>query len=304
MVTALGVCLAAPPPATVPHPAAGPASHRIKLERFVVPPNRISGLLVRARINGGPLLRLLVDSGSQEVVLDRAAALHSHCVGGADLELIGAGAPAAARVKHGTADTLELGDLTLRNISFVVAGHTLGDGIQGVIPLSIFSEFLIRLDFSAKELDLLPYHSATGEQGPQIPALLSNQLLFVRATVNESHDGYFLIDTGAAFTAISRDLARQLKIPETMATHVPLQGGIADMDAPLLSGLIRLRVVSQQEVMGPVVAVDLSTASRYHGFEISGLIGYPAVCDSVMTVNYRDRTVRIAPKISLPVTRN
>ena len=68
------------------------------------------------------------------------------------------------------------------------------------------------------------------------------------------------------------------------------------MDAPLLSGSIRLRVASQQEVTGPVVAVDLSTASRYHGLEISGLIGYSAMCDFVLTVNYRDNMIRIGPK--------
>ncbi len=56
-VTAFGVCLAAP--ATVPPVTGAQASYRIQLERFVIPPNRMAGLLVKARINGGPTLRLL-----------------------------------------------------------------------------------------------------------------------------------------------------------------------------------------------------------------------------------------------------
>jgi hypothetical protein len=293
-VTAFGVCLAAP--ATAPQVTGAQAGYRIQLERFVVPPHRIAGLLVKARINGGPTLRLLVDSGSQYVVVDRSATLHSHGAGGVDLELVGAGAAAAAHVKYQTADTLELGDLTLRNVPILVSDRSIADGIQGVLPLSIFSDFLIRLDFPAKRLDLLPYGAGNADGSAAIPVVPSNRLLFVKATVNEAHEGYFLLDTGAAFTAISRDLASQLHISEILADRVPLRGGIADMDAPLLSGSVRLHLAPTHLVAGPVVAVDLSTASRYHGFAISGLIGYSAVCDSVLTVNYRDSAIRIGPR--------
>ena len=303
-ITAFGICVAAAAPAIVPHVEGNQAGYRIKLERFVVPPNRIAGMLVRARINGGPPLRLLVDSGSQYVVVDRAAALHSHCAGGTDLNLVGVGGAAAAQVKHQIADTLELGDLTLRSVPLLVANRTLSDGVQGVLPLSIFSEFLIRLDFPAKELSLLPYHTGEGHNPTAIRALSSNQLLFVNATVNEVYDGRFLLDTGSAFSAISRDLANQLHISDSLADRVPLRGGIADMNAPLLSGLVRLRLASRPPVTGPVVAVDLSAASRYHGLEISGLIGYSALCDSVLTVSYRDNVIGIGPKLRGPVTRN
>jgi len=224
------------------------------------------------------------------------AALRSHCTGGADLELIGAGAASATLVKYQTADTLELGDLTLRGVPLIVAGRTLAEGIQGVLPLSIFAGFLIRLDIPAKELDLLPYPPEQADKARAIPVLSSNQLLFVKGTVNEAHDGYFLLDTGAAYTAISRNLARQLRIPEILTEQVPLRGGVSEIDAPLLSGSIRLQFGSHQVLTGPVVAVDLSTASRYHGFEISGLIGYSALCDSVLTANYRDGLIRIGPK--------
>jgi predicted aspartyl protease len=288
-MTAAGVCLAA-------HIPGGAASYRIKLDRFVVPPNRIAGLLVRARLNGGPLLRLLVDSGSESVVVDRATAFRSHCAGGTDLELIGAGAHSVVRAKHGIAETLEIGDLTLRGVPLIVADRTLGDGIQGVLPLSVFSKFLIRLDFPAKELDLLPYRPGEADKPGAVPILPGNPLLFVKGTANEAREGYFLVDTGAALTAISHGLARQLRIPEIWADHLPFRGGVADIDAPLFSGSIRLQVASHQMATGPVAVVDLSTASRYHGFEISGLIGYSALYDSILTASYRDRIIRIESK--------
>ena len=119
---------------------------------------------------------------------------------------------------------------------------------------------------------------------------------FLKATVNETHEGYFLLDTGAAYNAISQSMARQLHVSERLSPRVELQGGVAAIDAPLLSGAVRLRLGSERLVNGPVIAVDLSTASRYHRLEISGLIGYSALCDSVLTLNYRDRALRIEPK--------
>jgi hypothetical protein len=210
--------------------------------------------------------------------------------------MIGAGAASATLVKRQVADTLEVGDLTLRDVPMIVADRKLADGIQGALPLSIFSEFLISLDFPAKQLDLLPYRDGVADNSTAVPVLSSNRLLFVKGRVNEARDGYFLLDTGAAFTAISQDLAGQLRIPEILAAHVPLRGGVAEISAPLLTDSIRLQFGSRQPVNGPVVAVDLSTASRYHGFEISGLIGYSALYDSVLTINYRDRFIRIRPK--------
>lgn len=247
--TALGICLAAP--ATAPRLPGAAASYRIRLGRFVVPPNVTAGLLVKARINGGPQLRLLVDSGSQYVVLDRTAARRSHCSGERDLEVIGPGAASSTRMRLETADSMELGDLTLRDVPLIVADRTLADGIQGVLPLAVFAQFLIRLDFPAKELDLLPYRSGEADNAGVVPVLPSNQLLFVKGTVNEARDGYFLLDTGAAYSAISHNLVRQLSIPELFATLVPLRGGIADIDAPLLSGSIRLQFGSRQPVTGP-----------------------------------------------------
>ncbi len=211
------------------------------------------------------------------------------------MDLVGAGAPSAAIAKQARADSLEVGDLTLRGIPLLITDRTVAEGIQGVLPLSIFAGFLIHLDIPAKELDLLPY-AETADRAGALPILSSNQLLFVKGTVNESHEGYFLLDTGAAYTAISRNLARQLHISETMSDHVPMQGGVASIDAPLLSGSVRLRFISQRAAPGPVVAVDLATASRYHNFEVSGLLGYSALCDSVLTVNYRDSLLRIEPK--------
>ncbi|MEI9971139.1 MAG: aspartyl protease family protein [Ignavibacteriota bacterium] len=235
--------------ASAPHLPAVSASYRIKLDRWVVAPNRTAGLLVRVRVNGGPPLRLLVDSGTQYVVLTQSAAARSGCHGGDDIELVGAGAPSPAIAKSLRAATLELGDLTLRDTPLLITDHPLADGIQGALPLSIFAGFLIRLDIRAQELDLIPYPEPLDREG-SLPVLSSNRLLFLKGTVNESHEGYFLLDTGAAYNAISQNLARQLHVSDVLSSHVPLQGGIAAFEAPLLSGAVRLRLAGRQSASG------------------------------------------------------
>jgi predicted aspartyl protease len=267
--------------------------YRIKLGPFVVPPARTAGLEIDARINGGPPFRLLLDSGAQCLVLDRRAAEKSRITGGTDLDLVGAGAPAATLAKMERAETVQVGGLVLRDVPVVIEKHKLADGIQGVLPLSMFAAFLIRLDLPAKRLDLLPYPAEPEQPEDAIATVSNHRLLFVKGAVNEKDEGYFLIDTGASYSAISETLARNLRISESLAERVPLQAGTAALNAPLLRGSVRLRLGSTPVATDSVVAVDLSTGSRYHHLEISGLIGYPALSASVLTVSYRDKFIRI-----------
>ena len=276
-----------------PHLPVSVPQYRIKLGPFVVPPARTVGMVVKARINGGPPLRLLLDSGTQYVVLDRKTAMKAGCYGGGELDLVGVGSSAAIVVKTQRAKTLQVGDLTLRDVPVLIENRTLADGIQGALPLAIFSGFLIRLDIPAKNLDLLPYPDQRAGSSGDLQSFSSNHLLFLKGTANGSREGYFLLDTGASYTTISRKLARQLAISESLADRVPLEAGTGAIDAALLRGSLRFQFGSRELPTDEVVAVDLSAASRYHQLEIAGLIGYPALRNFVVMVSYRDNAVRI-----------
>jgi hypothetical protein len=138
------------------------------------------------------------------ITLDPRAAAKSNCAGGIDFDLVGAGAQAAAGVKQARVARVEIGDLLLRDLPVLIAGRNVAEGIQGVLPLSVFSTFLIRLDVPRKMLELLPYPAASPDGSDNLPALSSNNLLFVKGTVNERRDGYFLLDTGASYSALSK----------------------------------------------------------------------------------------------------
>ena len=288
LITTLPICFGASPSAH--------RDYRLKLAPLVAPPAGDVGVLIRARINGGPTLRLLLDSGAQYVTLDRRAAAKSGCSGGEDLDLVGAGAPAAATARKLTAATVEIADLTLRDVPLLVTSHGLGDGIDGVAPLCLFSEYLIRLDLPSKTLDLLEYPDGPSDTNGAVRAVASNDLLFLKGAFNEAREGYFLLDTGAAYNAISPNLDRQLIKLEAGTSSVGVRGGTAAWDVSLFPDRARLRIGPRELAAERVVVIDLSTASRYHGLEVSGLIGYPALRNSVVSVNYRDGLVRIDPR--------
>src|ERR1039458_10214058 len=63
-------------------------SHTLKLASFVIPPSAPAGLLLKVRIDSGPVLRLLLDSGAQFIVLYKSAAAKSRLSGSTELDQI------------------------------------------------------------------------------------------------------------------------------------------------------------------------------------------------------------------------
>jgi predicted aspartyl protease len=253
-------------------------------------------LLVRARVNGGPLLRLLLDSGAQHVVLSRRSAAKSGCAGGTDLSLVSPGAAVPSAAKSVRAETIQVGDFVARDVDVLVTDNKVAEGVDGVLPLALFGGFVIRLDMPSKSLDLDPYPEQAPRQTGDLAAVRNHDLLFVKCQVNGARDGYFLLDTGASYNAISRALARTLNSSDLFGSDISLRGGTVPVDARLTSAVTRLRIGTLELMPAPLVSVDLSLASRYHRLEISGLIGYPALRGLALVVNYRDGLVRVASK--------
>jgi len=206
-------------------------SYRIQLTSFASPPEPPSGLLVRARVNGGPLLRLLLDSGAQHVVLSRRSAAKSGCAGGTDLSLVSPGAAVPSAAKSVRAETIQVGDFVARDVDVLVTDNKVAEGVDGVLPLALFGGFVIRLDMPSKSLDLDPYPEQAPRQTGDLAAVRNHDLLFVKCQVNGARDGYFLLDTGASYNAISRALARTLNSSDLFGSDISLRGGTVPVAA-------------------------------------------------------------------------
>ncbi len=271
-------------------------SHVLKLNSLVIPASPATGLFLKARIDGGPTLRLLLDSGAQNIVLSKRAAAKSGYSGGAELDLVGAGESTSV-ARMATAGSVAIGDLEFHDCALIIVDHKLLDGIDGVIPLSLFSNFLVRLDIPGKSLQLQPFPADSRiEAGDAHQARSSNDLLFIKGVLNDSSEGYVLLDTGALYNAISERTARALRLPRLFSSPLPVQGGTGTLDARMYSAEVRFRFGSQVLQASEVLVLPLDQMERYHRLEVAGVLGFPALRDSVLCIDYRTGLVSIAEK--------
>ena len=266
--------------------------YSLKLVSFAPTPDQLSGLLLQARFNGGPPLRLLLDSGAAHITLDARASSRSNIFAVLEAHLVGVGEYPRDPVRSGVASTIDVGSLEFRNCQVDITPHELGEGIDGVIPMSLFRSFLVRLDLPGKVMDLVPY-SDRGAVPPAgfASATLRDDLLFVRGALNNLLQGHILIDTGACYSAISLATAQVLRA--SRASAVSLRGANGVFNGDLIGAGIRFDLAGRSITTERVVAVDLSAFSAFNGVDTIGVLGYPALRYSVLTVNYRDALLRI-----------
>lgn len=59
---------------------------------------------------------------------------------------------------------------------------------------------------------------------------------------------------------------------------------------------VRFRFGSQVLAANTVMVVGLQNFERYNQIEVAGILGYPALRESILTINYRDALVGIERK--------
>jgi predicted aspartyl protease len=273
--------------------------------------SRVAGMVLRVSINGGKPLRLIFDTGARGVLIRAKAAekLGLEYLGSSLVRGVGAGEPAEAWI--GLAQSLRIASLEMRNCLIEVSDGLPPTDADGVIGAAMFQRFLIRFNAGEKILELLPFaNQEPGAFWPERPwhghdrtvapgmesftrAHQIGHLLLIGARINQERFGYFLLDTGAAFSSLASELAGAGSL-NTRAMPVSGLSGRA-------SGTVRLSPVQFQIAREPIVdsdaiAIDLREMSRQEGVEISGLIGYPAISQGILTINYRDGLIDVAPR--------
>lgn len=293
---AAAVFAAGPPPDSLPR-LASPASHySLKMSALVMPQSPIIGLYFKARIDGGPVLRLLLDSGAQHIIIEKRVAGKLERTVRSGVELVGVGSGSKA-CKHTAMGSLSIGDLVLGGCEILLSDGQIEEGVDGIVPLSLFAGFLVHLDVSRRvlELDTYPPDPPTEDAG-YLPVRTDHQLLFLHTAVNGSPPGYVLLDTGASYNALSPETARASRNYWSLTSVIDLHGAAgATAGFPLPPG-VRFHWGARLLSADPAVVLDLSNLNRHHQFEISGILGYPALRNAIVTIDYRDSLVRIEGK--------
>jgi predicted aspartyl protease len=252
-------------------------------------------------VNGSPV-KLVLDTGASGIVMSRAAAERAGLARLADGAVRGIGDNGkGASGYRSVAEHFRIGDVEYRDALISVAEQNMAGIEDGLIGSNVFSEFLITLDFAAGKLRLNPLPSyRPGEElqdRVEIPEMRDGarvyrfgHLLLVPVRVN-SHEGLFVVDTGAARTMMSYDLAAGASNlnRDDRTTIRGLSGKVGDV---YKTGNLELEFAGFAQKSIGVTAIDTWELSHRLGTEISGFLGLPVLDLFTLTIDYRDGLVK------------
>lgn len=193
----------------------------LHLVRLLSGPNRIRGLGLPLKINGGRPLRMLLDTGASGILVKQSAidqARLSHL--GSD-EAWGVGDAGPRKLFGSIADSCEIGSLKYRAclIQATEGKKQIAGEEDGLIGADVFSDYIIQIDFQKQSLHLTPHPSRPPNSqgydrdiGPDqkgfTPVFRYGGHLFVTTRVNGKSFGLFLLDNGAGLPSIDSAFAR------------------------------------------------------------------------------------------------
>lgn len=273
----------------------------IPLRGFVSEATHMRTYGVEVMVNGTPV-NLVLDTGAAGIVMTRPAAdragltrLSAATVGG-----IGDNAKVTGGYR-GLAEHFRIGDVEYRNAVVNVTEQSLVGIEDGLIGSSVFSRFLVTLDFAGGRLrlDPLPGYQPGEEFQDRVESpdmrdaarvFRFGHILLVPARVG-THEGLFVLDTGAARSMMSYDLAAEvskLNRDDRTAIH-GLSGKVGDV---YQTGNVVLEFAGFTQKNLGMTAIDTWELSHRLGTEISGFLGLPILDLFKLTIDYRDGLVK------------
>ena len=275
----------------------------IPLEAFTSEKTHMRSYGLEVNVNGR-VMNLVLDTGATGVVIPRGAAEKAGVVRLAQTTMRGFGdTPKPSGGYHGLVQHLRIGDVEYRDALITVADRDSVGTADGLIGTDLFNEFLIALDFGARQLRLSPlpgYHPGENPiQDRTFPVGLENaaqvyrlsHLLLMPTRVNGSHEALFVLDTGADRTLISYDLAAEVsKLNRDNKMHMTgINGQVADV---YQTGNLVLQFAGFEQRNLGMSSVDTWEQSRRIGTELSGFLGLPVLDLFTLTIDYRDGLVK------------
>jgi tetratricopeptide (TPR) repeat protein len=265
--------------------ASGNASYRVPLSAFRPAGAVQDGLAVTVRINDGKPLRLVLDTGARGILIDSRAAKNLGLEPIVSSQLNGFGESETGESHLALARSLAVGDLRFEDCLILVNPRSVVAGADGILGAGLFEDFRVRIDAGRQAMDLTPVSDTAGMGSPD-NVVGSRNLLLLRTAVS-GQEGWFLLDSGAAYSTLDRDLVP----PILRKGPAGLVGVRGTLEGAYRLGPVRLDVVGRSLVDMAPVALDLGPLSNREGIEISGVLGYSALSRRPFTIDFRHGSV-------------
>jgi Flp pilus assembly protein TadD/predicted aspartyl protease len=236
-------------------------------------------IVIRARVNGAVAQDFVVDTGSENTVVTRTTAARLGILPITQTLSAGVGEVGLRGLQLGRIDTLEIGDLRLRNVPCLIKNPPLRDPelpireTEGLSPLALGYSMIV--DYKT-QLITIGKHLPDEPEDFELPLRL-NRLATVEGTVDGTQPVDFIVDTGGEVVSISEATAaatgRLNGLTRRIALRVYGTSGW-DRDAFLLPG-VNLAFSNEIRYNNfAVVVLNLDTPSALLGYEVGGIVGH------------------------------
>src|SRR5579864_2866326 len=270
----------------------------IKMESLTVGARMVlRGYGLRVRLNDRATVTLLVDTGSSGITITRKVAEKIGASKLAEQAIEGVGRSGAAVGYKAWVDKVAIGDLEFHDCFVQATPREIAE-VDGIIGMDVFSKYLITLDMPARKLRLEPMPAQSNDSEPAQAEAFSQtftlgHFLLLPTEVGKKAAGLFVVDSGSNANTISPELARLM--PEMRAFNSPMSGASGVVNSAFIAddATLRFAKVNRND---RISTVDLHSVSKDLGIEISGQIGFSAMENMKLTIDYRDGLVQFVGK--------
>lgn len=215
----------------------------------------------------------------------------------------GFGGDGKFEIVYGFLNRVEIGDVAIKNVPvYIRPFHSINEGIDGYIGLSLISKFLTTIDYGDSSFSLLrkdtPREQFGDSEGLILPLRLTSggflsgevQIEGVEPRLN------FIVDTGASLSVISDDIAgldglSRFQITEKIKV-VGSAGETAEMPVFILP---RLTFGTESRRSIVAIALDLDMINESSGFEQMGILGGNFLKNYRLTFDFQNSKVLFVP---------
>jgi len=124
---------------------------------------------------------------------------------------------------------------------------------------------------------------ASGQTAFNIPFELSNNIILLRAQVNDSPPLWFIFDTGANTSVINARLVKELKLQAGRKVGGSASGG--RIEAELIRG-VSLSLPGVAVFNQTIAALPIDAFSQVFGKPLAGIVGYDFIKQFVVEIDY------------------
>ena len=135
------------------------------------------------------------------------------------------------------------------------------------------------------------YRFTSGESALNIPIQLNSNHIYVEARINGEGPLWFILDTGAGVTVISRERAEEMGLQ--MEGKIEGRGaGEGSVDVSIIPG-VSFELQGVELTNQTVMAIALKALEPYEGRPIEGILGYDMISRFVLQIDYADRRMHL-----------